>query len=244
MKNWIIIFIFASTFIFCSENNQTVNPVEEIQETEMPDTTVTISYLALGDSYTIGESVSTSKRWPVQLRDSLLNSGFDTVNVEIIARTGWTTGELLSAIESRNPEGPYELVSLLIGVNNQFRSYEFSIYAQEFEVLLKKAITFAGNDTSRVIVLSIPDYGVTPFGQNRDPEKIAREIDRYNQYAHTLCETYDVAYFDITPISRLADSDNSLLASDGLHPSGKMYTQWVQQILPHIRNIFEHTKQK
>ncbi|MEO0472530.1 MAG: GDSL-type esterase/lipase family protein, partial [Bacteroidota bacterium] len=129
------------------------------------------------------------------------------------------------------PEGPYDIVSLLIGVNNQFRGYPEIQYRAEFAKLLDQAIAFAGNDTGRVLVLSIPDYGVTPFGQNRNPEKIAAELDRYNLIADSVCQKRGVRFYDITPISREALDDPDLIASDQLHPSGEMYRRWVELIL-------------
>jgi len=195
-----------------------------------------LHFLALGDSYTIGESVPESRRWPVQLRDSLLAQGLDMEAPRIIARTGWTTDDLMRNIESASDLKPrYDLVSLLIGVNNQYRSYRFSQYQREFPLLLKKAIELAGGQTHRVIVLSIPDYGATPFGQGGDPEKIGRELDEYNAFAKAEAESKGVAFFDITPISREAKEDPELVASDGLHPSGKMYMRWVELIRKEVQ---------
>jgi lysophospholipase L1-like esterase len=139
-----------------------------------------LSYLALGDSYTIGESVDSAERWPVQLSDTLRGMIDVTIGMDIIARTGWTTGDLIRAIEEENPAGPYDLVSLLIGVNNQYQGRDTAEYRVEFAELLQTAVTLAGNIEENVIVLSIPDYGVTPFAGNKDPEKIAREIDAFN----------------------------------------------------------------
>jgi lysophospholipase L1-like esterase len=168
----------------------------------------------------------------VQLTDSLRKEGFDILEPEIIAKTGWTTGELKHAILSIDPKGPYHMVSLLIGVNNQYRGLDTAAYRAEFRELLQMAISFAGGDNARVIVVSIPDYGVTPFAVNKDPEKIGNEIDEFN--AINLDETMDVEvnYVDITPISRKAAYDPELIAGDGLHPSGKMYSEWVKLIHP------------
>ncbi|NLE35387.1 MAG: SGNH/GDSL hydrolase family protein, partial [Bacteroidales bacterium] len=139
-----------------------------------------LRYLALGDSYTIGESVAPGLRYPVQIADSLNERGYFMEPPEIIAVTGWTTGDLKAGINAANPKGPYDLVSLLIGVNNQYRGMDIDIYRKEFGELIDQSISFAGNDTGRVIVISIPDWGVTPFASGRDREKIAREIDQYN----------------------------------------------------------------
>lgn len=191
--------------------------------------------MALGDSYTIGESVSEKERWPVQLIDSLNASGFSFAAPQIIATTGWTTGELKDGIARENPEGPFDLVSLLIGVNNQYRGRSLEEYRQQFEGLLEQAIAFAGNDASRVFVVSIPDYGVTPFAASRDPQKIGSEIDAFNAAAKEIAGAYNVDFVDITPGSRRAKEEPDLIANDELHPSGRMYSQWVARILPVVR---------
>ncbi len=190
-----------------------------------------LTYLALGDSYTIGESVATNDRWPVQLVNLAAKSGVDLAQPVIIAKTGWTTDELQKAIEEKSLTKKFDHVSLLIGVNNQYRGYEFSQYEKEFTELLSTAVAFC-KEKSNVFVVSIPDYGVTPFGQGKEPTKIARELDKYNDFARRACEGQGVTYFNITEISRKARNDKSLTAEDTLHPSGKMYTQWVNLIAP------------
>ncbi|MEP0367568.1 MAG: SGNH/GDSL hydrolase family protein [Cyclobacteriaceae bacterium] len=212
------------------------NSQEEIDTTAMEQTD-TFTYLALGDSYTIGESVAEVDRWPVQLTDTLKRKGIQIETPKIIAKTGWTTDELLSAIEKEELTQTYDMVSLLIGVNNQYRGYPISQQEEEFEVLLKKAIAFVGGDTSRVFVVSIPDYGVTPFGQNGDPEKIAKEIDEYNALNKRIADLYEIQYFDITPISRSAENNPDMIATDGLHPSGLMYSEWVKLIFPWVHDL-------
>ncbi|MFM6953430.1 MAG: SGNH/GDSL hydrolase family protein [Sphingobacteriaceae bacterium] len=191
------------------------------------------TYLALGDSYTIGEAVPAAESFPYQLQDALVKRGHSVESLKIIAQTGWTTAELQAAIAAETVHPPYDLVTLLIGVNNQYRGYSVVNYRVEFEQLLRQAIVFAGEDTDRVRVLSIPDWGVTPFAQKegRSPEKIAREIDSFNEAAQEISENLGVVFMNSTPHSRLAATDLSLLASDGLHPSGKMYAQWVQSLL-------------
>lgn len=186
--------------------------------------------LALGDSYTIGEAVAENERWPEQFISMLEKCGVEFDTPEIIATTGWTTGELLLAIESANPQGPYDMVSLLIGVNNQYRGHSLEDYKVEFEKLLKKAIFFAEGDVKRVLVISIPDWGVTPFAADRDGEKIAIEIDAFNKENKSISSSYGVDYIDITPHSRLALHDHSLTASDKLHPSNRVYTYWAELI--------------
>lgn len=191
-----------------------------------------MNYLALGDSYTIGESVPEAERWPVQLVARLRQQGFNVAAPTIIARTGWTTAELTAGIAQANPQGPFDLVSLLIGVNNQYRGYDQEEYRQEFAALLEQAIGFAGGDAGRVFVLSIPDWGVTPFAAGRNVAQITAEIDAFNSINQAESARLGVAYVDITPISREAVNDGSLIANDGLHPSGKMYAEWVEVALP------------
>lgn len=190
-----------------------------------------LTYLALGDSYTIGESVEEALRWPVQLVGQLNRNGFHYAEPQIIARTGWTTDELKEAIGNTETREEYDMVSLLIGVNNQYRGYDFDQYETEFVGLLEQAISFAGGDASKVFVVSIPDYGVTPFGRRGNPEKIARELDQYNTYALAQAEERGVRFYNITPISREAADNEGLIASDNLHPSGEMYTRWVEEVI-------------
>ncbi len=186
-------------------------------------------YLALGDSYTIGESVAEAERWPVQLASLLRAEQIDLDDPIIIAKTGWTTDELNAAIDQLRPSGQYDLVSVLIGVNNQYRGYSAADYRSEFAALLKRAIAFAADRPARVIVLSIPDWSVTSFATGRDRSKIAAEIDRFNAINRAETIQSGAQYIDITPISRRASIDPSLIAADGLHPSGKMYAHWAGQ---------------
>ena len=194
----------------------------------------TIRYLALGDSYTIGESVTEAERWPMQLAEKIKTAPqFERgLEVTIIARTGWTTNELWQGIQKTGVIPPYDLVSLLVGINNQYRGYPLDDYRAEFRYLLGKAIEYAGNDPQKVFVVSIPDWGITPFAAGRDREQIAAEIDAFNAINHAEAERAGVAYVDITPYSRTATANSDLIAPDGLHPSGKMYTGWVEKILP------------
>jgi lysophospholipase L1-like esterase len=189
-------------------------------------------FLALGDSYTIGEGVREAERWPVQLAAMLRARGVSVADPEIIARTGWTTDELSAAITARDPKGPYELVSLLIGVNNQFRGRDAEEYRAQFAALLRRAVGFAGGDASRVIVLSIPDWGVTIFAEGRDRARIGAEIDVYNAINREETARAGARYVDITPQSRAAGADPDFLVNDGLHPSGRSYTEWARLALP------------
>lgn len=190
-------------------------------------------YLALGDSYTIGEQVAASGRWPVQLAGLLRAAGAGVADPEIIATTGWTTDELAAGIAARAPTGPYALVSLLIGVNNQYRGRSAEQYRAEFRVLLSQAVGFAGGDARRVLVVSIPDWGVTRFAEGRDRAKIAREIDEFNAIGREESARAGAAWIDITPVSREPHDD--WLAGDGLHPSASQYAAWAQRILPAAR---------
>lgn len=200
-----------------------------------------INYLALGDSYTIGESVPENERWSNQLAAMMQSSPQFTKSIEvtIIARTGWTTNELWQGIQAREISPPYDLVSLLIGVNNQYRGYDINEYREQFVFLLNKSVEYAGGDPNRVIVLSIPDWGVTPFASGRDREQIAQEIDEFNAVNRAETENAGAHYVDITPISREAANDSSLIAPDGLHPSGKMYAEWASFALPIVLKILK-----
>ena len=196
--------------------------------------------MALGDSYTIGESVAATQNFPFQLQDTLAKSTNSTVDYKIIARTGWTTTNLLNAIENENPATDYDLVTLLIGVNNQFQGKPFSLYEQEFLDLLNKAIALASGNKDRVIVVSIPDYAFTPFGQKReDPKKISAEIDQYNAFAKQIATENGVLFQNITDITRHGLTDPSLVANDGLHPSGKAYQLFVDRLFQKALSVID-----
>ena len=189
----------------------------------------TLSFLALGDSYTIGESVEEAERWPVQLKDSLDTRGITVDQPKIIATTGWRTDQLKQAMQPLD-KFDYDMVSLLIGVNNQYQGKSVEEYEPEFEELLGLAIERAGGDKDKVFVVSIPDYGYTTFGK-ANQEKISSELDEYNAVNLSISKEYGVRYFDITPISRNGLDDPSLVARDGLHPSGKQYSLWVAEMM-------------
>ncbi len=183
-----------------------------------------LRYLALGDSYTIGEGIEFEDNYPKQI----VNQIFLIDSVSVIAKTGWTTDELIDTLNNLQL-GKFDVVSLLIGVNNQFRGYQIDKYVMEFENLLMRAIDYS-KDKKNVFVLSIPDYGVTPFGKVKGQERIYREINSYNNINRIMAEKYNVMYFDITEISRKAENDTSLLAEDKLHPSKKMYKMWIEKL--------------
>lgn len=193
-------------------------------------------YLALGDSYSIGEGVPESGRWPVQLAARLRAEGMTLDDPLIVATTGWTTDELSAAMDQAALDPPYDLVSLLIGVNNQYRGRGADDYRGEFRRMLARAIALAGGQPGRVLVLSIPDWGVTPFAaaSGRDVAQIARELDVYNAVAADEVKVVGAHWVDITGISR---EHPEALAEDGLHPSAAQYMRWMEAALPTVRRM-------
>ena len=205
-----------------------------MQEADKP-----LTYLALGDSYTIGEGVAPRERWPMQLAAALREGGIAVEVPRVIATTGWTTDELSTAMDAAEPLGAWDFVSLLIGVNNQYRGRDAGEYEQQFDALLRRAVSLAGDRAERVLVLSIPDWGVTPFARTdgADPARVERELDDYNERARLRCEATGVAFVDITPVSRARGAEPLMLVADGLHPSGAMYALWNAQALPVARRL-------
>ncbi len=204
-------------------------------ETDMP----AFRHLALGDSYTIGERVSVKNRWPNQLAKLLEAEGIQT-EVTIIARTGWTVDELWKGIQTNSLEGTYDLVTLLIGVNDQYRSYPVDGYRENFRFMLGKAIEYAGGNPDHVVVLSIPDWGFTPFAATKDTEPISQQIDEFNAVNLEETKSTGAHYVDVTIISRMAMDDFELIAGDRLHPSRKMYAMWAEKTLPIVRDILNN----
>jgi lysophospholipase L1-like esterase len=203
-----------------------------------------LSYLALGDSYTIGESVAESGRWPVQLAAALRGEGIPLQDPRIIATTGWTTDELSAAIDAAAPPCRFDFVSLLIGVNNQYRGRDAGDYRVEFAGLLERAIGFAGGCARRVLVLSIPDWGSTRFGaeSGRDLAQVSRDLDAYNSSARRIADARGVAFVDVTAVSRQHGADATMLADDGLHTSAEMYAEWARLALPVARRLLAATR--
>ena len=239
MMKTIILFLFAIiTLAACTKKSQ---PMPETPYTPPPQVTVpitgTLSYLALGDSYTIGQSVSAKESFPYQLTTQVPGKLITTPY--IIAVTGWTTDNLIYAInQDTNVKGKtYDIVTLLIGVNDQYQGMSQANYRIKFVQLLNTAIQFAGGNKNHVFVLSIPDYGVTPFANGND-SKIGPEIDQFNTINHEETAKANVTYVDITPISKQAANDLSLIAGDGLHPSAKMYKLWVDKLAPEVYREF------
>lgn len=236
-----VLLIFVTLGCEAADNSEFFEHIENPDDVE-DTTSIKISYLALGDSYTIGQGVAEEDRYPVQLKDTLKSQGVTIDKLQIIARTGWTTDQLSDAMDNIELDASYDLVTLLIGVNNQYRGRTPESYRPEFIELLNRSIGLAGNDPSRVIVLSIPDWGVTPFASGRDSAQIATEIDAYNAINRQASEMVDVTWIDVTPISREAANRPELLASDELHPSGLMYRYWVEYLYPVAYQILTEDK--
>jgi len=193
--------------------------------------------LALGDSYTIGESVCETCSFPKILSDSLNKISEKEISLKIIAKTGWTTTDLIEVVDNEKLSGNFDLVTLLIGVNNQYQNKAFSLYEKEFPQLLDKAIGYANGKPEKVLVLSIPDYSYTPFGQKSgNGEKISLEIQQYNNFAQKIAEKKKVRFENITPITQEGLNNPDLVAKDGLHPSGLAYQKFVNQIFPVAKN--------
>jgi len=216
MKNFLILIILIPFFCF--------------SQSKEPDS---YSYLALGDSYTIGESVKESERWPVQLYKSLKNKiSYPT----IIAKSGWTTDQLIDTLNKTKFKN-YDFVSLLIGVNNQYRGRSTESFKKDFIELLERSIKYANGNKERVFVVSIPDWGVTPFANGKDRNIIEKEINEFNNIISKECSINEIKFFDVTQNSRTASQNKSLIAEDGLHPSKKMYKQWVKIIKPYFKSF-------
>tara|TARA_B110000438_G_C15817908_1_gene652821 strand:+ start:3047 stop:3712 length:666 start_codon:yes stop_codon:yes gene_type:complete len=190
-----------------------------------------IKYLALGDSYTIGEGVEVGERWPNQLALRLEEKYNSLVDLEIIAKTGFTSAELLDTINKINISKDHDFVSLLIGVNNQYRNLDMVLFQKELNILMDKAISFASGNNEKVFVLSIPDWGITPFGLIKKRSNIGEEIDAYNKLVCEISSYKEIQYFNITDISRKVNEIDNLLTGDGLHPSPLMYSMWVDKVI-------------
>jgi lysophospholipase L1-like esterase len=207
------------------------HPTSHMVLTTARTTRPALTYLALGDSYTIGEGVAETDRWPVQLAGLLRQAETEIAPPDIIAKTGWTTAELQAAVKADGHDRQYDLVSLLIGVNNQYRGQSPGRYRTEFRGLLQTATGFAQGRPGRVFVLSVPDWGASPYGASRDPAKIGGEIDRFNAIAQAECQNAGIAFVDITPLTRTALGDATQFAPDGLHYSGQQMTRWANKAL-------------
>ena len=220
--------IFAFILLSCSSMDDVVTTQQIYEPVEDP---TSIYYLALGDSYTIGQSVAYNQNFPSQLKDSLEKNIALPITTEIIAVTGWRTDNLIDAINKGTQRRTYDFVTLLIGVNNQYQNRPFTQYENEFPELLKRAVALAEGNSKKVIVVSIPDYAYTPFGQNSPNSKIiSEEIDAYNQFAKKITEGFGVIFVNITDITRKGLENPNLVASDGLHPSAQAYKKFVERL--------------
>lgn len=225
MKQISIICLMLMLFWGCKENaSENITVVEQHP----------LRYLALGDSYTIGESVAPEMRWPVQLVEQLRGDGFEIEDPRIIATTGWTTQDLLKAIDAQLNNEKFDLVSVLIGVNNQYQGKSIETYREDLKEVFKEAIAHSVNGAAGVFAVSIPDYGVTPFGAENS-EKIGSEIDDFNEAFKEVALEFDIEFYDITPISREAIEQPELIAGDNLHPSGDMYRLWVEKYFLEVK---------
>lgn len=236
-----MVILFALLACKKPANDYQLPVIPDITDTTgVNDTVVKRSWLALGDSYTIGQSVQISERFPVQSVAMLNGMNVPFVQPEIIAQTGWTTGNLLFRLDNNPPlKAKYDIVTLLIGVNNQYQGRTQQEYRQQFTTLLERAVQYAGNNKLHVFVLSIPDYSVTPFAAGRNRELIAAQIDSFNVINKNITQQYQVNYIDITGDSRQAAIYPSLIANDGLHPSGEQYRLWAAKLAPVIRVLFQ-----
>ena len=230
--------------VSCNIKSEIPNvPIYDVADEPIEYIPRSFKLISLGDSYTIGQSVCEDCRFPVQLRDSLLTyfSEEDSLSLEVIAQTGWTTSNLKSAIATNQPSANFDLVTLLIGVNNQYQNKPFSLYQTEFVELVNTAISLVDEDSSKLIVVSIPDYAYTPFGQNYNPNYISEQLMLYNTFAQTYCDDNGLNYVYITDITQEGLNNPELVASDNLHPSTLAYTKFVERILPIALNTVSYT---
>ena len=231
-------FILLIALGLSSCTSQTPDPGMTTGTNQTPATSKN-AFLALGDSYTIGESVGETDRWPVQLAGLLRKDSLDVANPDILARTGWTTAELQDEIKRSGNQKTYRLVSLMIGVNNQYRGQSQDRYRTEFADLLQTAINFADRKANHVFVLATPDWGRSPYAAGQDKARITQEIDQFNAIAKDECQKAGVAFVDITPLTRTAAGDASQFASDGLHYSGKQMMKWAETALPVVKRLLK-----
>ena len=254
MMRLTFLLVFAIVFSSCSQEKDMFvyeSSLENILDPGLPtaipneihgphlNESGTYNYLALGDSYTIGASVERADSFPIQLKAKLEQGLKVEVNTEIIAVTGWTTDNLLNAVNRGTQLPSYDLVTLLIGVNNQYQGRPFRVYTKEFPELLEKAIALAFGNPKNVVVISIPDYAYTPFAEGRNTDKITKEIDEYNAFAESTALQNGVPFINITDITRNGLSNPELVAGDGLHPSGEAYKRFVEVLYPVVLPIFE-----
>lgn len=240
IQRFLILFLFIHTACGTSTHS---SKAEAEKSRPIP-----IKYLALGDSYTIGESVAEEYSFPYQLSHSLQAANYAVEKPTIIAQTGWRTDQLLAATKQKELPKEYQMVSILIGVNNQYQSKPLKTFKQELFQIIEEAESLCIHGKKGLFMLSIPDYGVTPFAKNKNPRKISIEIKQYNEMAQSIASDYGIPFYNITGISQKARTDRSLIAEDNLHPSAKMYKLWVSEIKDRIiqdillPNGYKHAK--
>ncbi|PQJ81035.1 SGNH/GDSL hydrolase family protein [Polaribacter porphyrae] len=231
MKYFWIYFLTFLSLLSCGTSNEIVQEITKDETIDIVNPQNPIKILSLGDSYTIGQNVCDNCKFPSQLKDSIIKkTGNQEIYLKVIAKTGWTTTNLIKAIDDENLNSDYNIVTLLIGVNNQYQHKDFSIYEREFPELVNTAISKVNNRSDRLIVLSIPDYAFTPFGNGNT--EISEDINRYNTFAENFCAQNNITYLNITDITRQGLANTNLVANDGLHPSEKAYTKFVERLLP------------
>jgi len=254
MNHLSILFVLFAAFVGCSQGKESLDYEPTLESPASPmslppingemdgphlNESGTYHYLALGDSYTKGESVVRAKSYPFQLAARLEQGLKVEVNTEVLAQTGWTTSNLLDALNSGTRQTTYDLVTLLIGVNNQYQGISFNIYTKEFSQLLDRAVALAYGNPKNVVVISIPDYAYTPFAEGRDRSRISEELDNYNAHAKSVALQNGVPFINITDITRNGLSNPELVANDGLHPSAEAYKVFVDVLYPIILPIFK-----
>lgn len=239
INNTMFVSLLYLAFTFFSCNKEKIETLSNIPSNSIDSNLVVktkIKYLALGDSYTIGQGVTIAQNFPNQLVNKLVEDGLVLEELNIIATTGWSTDDLIQNMYRSYLDSNYNLVSVLIGVNNQFRKIDTTLYKNQLIEIIQQAIIYAGNESQNVIALSIPDYWYTPFGQNY-PEKTSDEIAWYNSYKKAICEKYKIKWYNITPISQKGLDYPELVTKDKLHPSEKMYTLWVNELYNDVLKI-------
>jgi lysophospholipase L1-like esterase len=243
--NKILSFVLANIICFsffcaaCSKQTMMQNTTHLGQDSTHDTTVAAKTFLALGDSYTIGQSVPSNENFPAQTVTILQADSISMRAPQIIATTGWTTIDLQNAINAANIQTTYDVVTLLIGVNDQFQGLDTGGYRTRFTQLLQQSIVLAGNKTSHVFVLSIPDYSVTPYAKDYDTAKIRMQLEEFNAINKQIALTYNVAYINITPLTEEMKTNSTLIANDGLHPSALEYTQWVDLLAPEIAKVLK-----
>lgn len=233
-RSLFVIFLFLG----CKADPNTIESSSFADEQEPTSNKTIVNYLALGDSYTIGEGVDENGRWPNQLKDSLVAYWDPKVEIDFVAQTGMTTAELNAAITNAQLLDTYDFISIQIGVNDQFRGYAVEEFRAELSILIQTALNLNLQNKKGIILLSIPDWGATPFGINYDRSQVSAEIDEFNRIIRAQADALNIKFINITTISRQDANDQTLVTADGLHPSSKMYSYWVEEVLKEIKNLY------